>query len=134
MVDINPMFVDKSNIIAVVGVSTDKDKFGYRVYKTLKDNGFGVYGVNPMYDKVNGDKIYHRLEELPNLATLVVTVVPRAVTLHTVMKCAELAIPRVWMQPGSESQEAVEFCRKNGIDVVYKKCIIKDGLHTEFTV
>ncbi len=127
------MFTDKSNIVAVVGVSTDEDKYGYRVYKTLKDNGYAVFAVNPKYDKVGSDKVYHDLESLPKKPTLVITVVPRAVTYEVVEKCKELGIPRVWMQPGSESPEAVEFCKKNGIDVVYKSCYIVNGMNTCFT-
>ena len=78
------MFTDKSNIIAVVGVSKDEDKFGYQVYKTLKAKGFTVFGVNPRHDKIDGEKIYPNLEAIPKKPTLVITVVPRAVTLQVV--------------------------------------------------
>jgi len=30
----------------------------------------------------------------------------------------------VWMQPGSESEEAINFCRKNGIAVVHGVCVM----------
>jgi hypothetical protein len=127
------MFTDKSNIIAVVGVSQDKSKYGYRVYKTLRDNGFKAYAINPKYDEVDGDKIFHKIEDIPEKVTLVVTVAPRAVTMQTAMKCSELGIPRIWMQPGTESPEAVEYCRDVGIEVRYKECIIADGLKMPFT-
>jgi len=32
----------------------------------------------------------------------------------------------VWMQPGSESQAAIDFCRRNGIDVIYGICIMQE--------
>ena len=33
-------------------------------------------------------------------------------------------IKLVWMQQGSESETAIEFCEKNSIEVVYKECIL----------
>jgi len=125
------MFTDKSNIIAVVGVSANLEKYGYKIYKKLKEDGFKVYGVNPSYESAADEQIYPDLESLPERPTLVITVVPRAVTLEVIKKCKELMIPRVWMQPGSESPEAVEFCRKNGIKALYNMCFVADGLKAE---
>jgi hypothetical protein len=130
---INTMFLDKSNVIAVVGVSPNKEKYGYRVYKTLKDNGFEVYAINPAYDEVDGERIYHTLEDVGKPITFMITVAPHAVALPMAQKARELGIARIWMQPGSESQEAVGFCEQNGIECIYKQCIIKDGLKTDFT-
>lgn len=127
------MFTDKSNVIAVVGVSQNEEKFGYKVYKTLKDKGFEAFAINPKGGNVGSETVYASLEPLPKKPTLVITVVPTGVAYEVVKQCKELGIPRVWMQPGSESPEAVSFCRKNGIDVVYRACYINDGLKTGFT-
>lgn len=127
------MFTDKSNVIAVVGASKDGEKFGYKVYKTLKDKGFNVFAINPKGGRINGDLIYASLEALPKKPTLAITVVPAGVAYEIVKQCKELGIVRVWMQPGSESPEAISFCRKSGIEVVYKACYITDGLKAGFT-
>jgi predicted CoA-binding protein len=37
-----------------------------------------------------------------------------------------LNIRNVWFQPGSESEEAVDFCKKNNINYVAKACIMID--------
>jgi len=127
------MFTDKSNVIAVVGIATNLDKYGYRVYKTLKDNGYKAYAVNPSNASWGGEKVYPNLEALPEKPTLVITAVPRAVAVEVVKKCKELTILRVWMEPGSESDEAVNFCRKNGIEVIYNKSFVTDGINANFT-
>jgi predicted CoA-binding protein len=49
-------------------------------------------------------------------------VVPPAVTETIVLQCAELGLTRVWMQPGSESEMAIQLCRENDIEVVYNSC------------
>lgn len=38
--------------------------------------------------------------------------------------CKDLGIKTVWMQPGSESEEAIKFGEINGIDVIYGVCIM----------
>ncbi|MDH5439134.1 MAG: CoA-binding protein [Candidatus Bathyarchaeota archaeon] len=40
------------------------------------------------------------------------------------MELGALGITKVWMQPGSESEKAIEYCEANGIDVVYGVCIM----------
>jgi predicted CoA-binding protein len=119
-------FLDKRNIFAVVGVSKDPAKYGHRVYRDLRNAGLKVYPVNPNADKVLGDKCYPNLEALPEKPDVVDIVVPPKVTEEVVKTCGKLGIAKVWMQPGSESQAAIDFCRKNRIDVIYGICIMQE--------
>lgn len=119
-------FLDKRNIFAVVGVSKDPAKYGHRVYRDLRNAGLKVYPVNPNADKVLGDKCYPNLEALPEKPDVVDIVVPPKVTEEVVKTCRKLGIGKVWMQPGSESQAAIDFCRRNGIDVIYGICIMQE--------
>ncbi|UCE16438.1 MAG: CoA-binding protein, partial [Candidatus Bathyarchaeota archaeon] len=58
-------FLNKGNIFAVVGASRDSEKYGYQVYKDLREAGYRVYPVNPKADKILGDKCYLNLRDLP---------------------------------------------------------------------
>lgn len=117
-------FLRKENVFAVVGVSKDPEKYGHQVFKDLKEAGYAVYPVNPHIDEVLGDRCYHSLSELPETPDVVDTVVPPAVTEKIVEECKELEIDKVWMQPGSESEKAIEFCEQNGIKVVHDACVM----------
>lgn len=117
-------FLNKSNIFAVVGVSRDPQKYGYQVYKDLKNGDYEVYPLNPNVDVVLGDKCYSSLEHLPVKPDVVDVVVPPKVTETVVKTCKKLGITKVWMQPGSESDVALNFCKENGIDVVYGVCVM----------
>jgi predicted CoA-binding protein len=117
-------FLRKENIFAVVGVSRDPAKYGHQVYKDLKAVGYTVYPVNPHIDEVLGDKCYHSLKELPKKPDVVDTVVPSHVTEEIVKDCKARGIDKVWMQPGSESKEAIEFCLQNNIKVVHDVCVM----------
>jgi uncharacterized protein len=117
-------FLNKKNVFAVVGASRDPRKYGYQVYKDLKNAGYKVYAVNPNAQEILGDKCYPSLENLPIKPDVVDAVVPPKVTENTVETCRRLGITKVWMQPGSESEKAVRLCEENSIDVVYGVCVM----------
>jgi hypothetical protein len=117
-------FLNKKNIFAVVGASRDPKKYGYQVYKDLKNAGYEVYAVNPNAEEILGDKSYPNLENLPIKPEVVDVVVPPKVTEEVVKACKGLGITMVWMQPGSESEKAIKFCEENSIDVVYGVCVM----------
>jgi hypothetical protein len=117
-------FLRKKNVFAVVGVSQNPEKYGHHVYKDLKEAGYVVYPVNPNLDEVLGDRCYHSLSELPERPDVVDTVVPPEVTEKIVAECKELGLERVWMQPGSESEKAIDFCSRNNIKVVHDVCVM----------
>lgn len=117
-------FLDKKNVIAIVGASDNRDKYGNIIYRDLREAGYKVIPVNPNADIVEGDKCYHSLSEIPIKIDVVDTVVPPHITEQIVKECKKIGITKVWMQPGSESEEAIIFCKDNGIEVIYENCIM----------
>jgi predicted CoA-binding protein len=117
-------FLNKKNIFAVVGASRDPEKYGYQVYKDLKNAGYEVLAVNPNAEEILGDKCYPSLENLPVKPDVVDIVVPPKITEEVVKTCKGLEVTNVWMQPGSESEKAIKFCEQNDIDVVYGVCVM----------
>lgn len=104
---------------AVVGASRNPQKFGHKVYKTLKRHGYSVYAVNPNADEIDGDPAYPHLDNVPEPIECVVTVVPPEVTERVLREAWHLKIPYCWMQPGSESEAAVNEALSYGMQVVY---------------
>jgi predicted CoA-binding protein len=117
-------FLEKSNVFAVVGASRDQNKYGHQVYRDLRAAGYTVYPVNPNSDEILGDKCYPSLESLPEKPQVVDLVVPPKVTNQIVKDCKKLGIEKLWMQPGSESENALNFCKENNIEVVHGVCVM----------
>ena len=122
--DLIKKILERKNVIAVVGASRDPEKYGHQVYRDLREAGYTVYPVNPNAAAILGDRCYPDLESLPVKPDVTNVVVPPEVTKEVVKSCKELGITNVWMQPGSESEKAIEYCEANGIDVVYGVCIM----------
>ena len=51
--DIEAFF--QSGAYAVIGVSSDRRKFGNSVFRTMKEKGFTVYPVHPVSETVEGE-------------------------------------------------------------------------------
>lgn len=111
--------------IAVVGVSADPSKYGHRVFKDLLVAGYPVYAVNPKGGTIENQTVYSALSTLPHIPDLVITVVPPAVTEEVVKECHRLNIKEIWMQPGSESNLAIEQASSLGIAVTSNACFMK---------
>ena len=53
-------------------------------------------------------------------------VVPPPVTEATLKECQKLGLKRIWLQPGSESEAALAFCREHGLKVVHGICVMSN--------
>jgi len=110
--------------LALVGASRSGASFGNTVLKELKNKGYEILPVHPEADVVDGMDCRRRLSELPGDVTALVVVVPPTETERVVEDAARVGLKRVWLQQGAESPEAIDSCRRHGIDVVHGECIL----------
>ncbi len=111
------VFLNPSFRYAVVGATTNQEKYGYRVLQDLHGAGFTVVGVNPKYREVAGIPCFASLGELPWHPDVLVVVVPPAVGLQVLEQAAKLLIKKLWFQPGAESNETSALAQKLGVAV-----------------
>ena len=110
---------------AVVGATDNTDKFGFKIYKALKEAGYNVYPVNPGIEEILGDKCFPTLKDIPVKVDVVNVVVPPRVGEQIMKNCAELGIKNVWLQPGANAVSVVELANKLGLNVV-DQCVLVD--------
>lgn len=122
----NDEFIAAHYTYVVVGASSDKSKYGHRVYRDILSAGWRVYPVNPRGGKLLGNKVYTSLQEIPEKIDVMVMVVPPQVSEKIVIQAKQLGIDKIWFQPGSESGKALEFCREQGIRYQTEACIMME--------
>jgi predicted CoA-binding protein len=110
---------------AVIGVTENTEKYGYKIYRRLKDLNYDVYGISPKYESIEGDKVYSSLEELPVKPDVAVFVVSAEHGIEYVKKCLELGISKIWLQPGTVSFELLRCAGECGIDV-FQGCVLAE--------
>ncbi|MEI7558213.1 MAG: CoA-binding protein [bacterium] len=116
--------IDKKLSYAVVGASNNEEKYGYKVFKDLLDAGYKVLPINPTEKKILNKKVYATLSEVKKKIDVVIFVTPPAVTEKVLEEVKILEIKNVWLQPGAESDKAIDFCKKNIIECVHDACIM----------
>lgn len=114
----------KNKKIAIIGASSDISKYGYIISKNLIEKEYEVYLVNPKRKEILGKEVYPNLKSINKKIDLVIFVVPPKITLEILKQVKELKITEVWMQPGSESIQAINFCKENNIDCTHNLCIM----------
>jgi len=117
-------FINKKNIFAVIGVSQDTNKYGRKVFDDLKKYNYSVFPINPKEEFILNSKCYKNLKSLPVKPDVVSFVIPPAIGIHIIMECKELGIDKVWLQPGSESEEIIEYCKDNKIGCLHHQCVL----------
>lgn len=108
---------------AVVGATDNKDKFGFKIYRKLKDHGYEVYPVNPGVTEVLGDKCYASLAELPVKVEVVDFVVNEKIGLAVLQDMADLGIQTAWLQPGADSKAVIAKAQELGITPI-QACVL----------
>ena len=124
VLDITELLKDPATTIAVVGANDDSAKYGGRIYRDLKTKGFTVYALNPNRDTVDGDPAFASLAALPEPPTIVNFVVPPPHTLRILHQCKELNLFNIWVQPGAESDEVLEYLASEGFNYLANSCIM----------
>ena len=109
---------------AIIGATDNSRKYGYEIFKNLKRRGYEVYPVNPRLKEIEGTKCYPSLSDISVKVDVVDFVVPPAVAGEVLKECKKLGLTRIWLQPGSESEAALDFCRKNNLKVVHDVCVM----------
>jgi len=110
--------------IAVVGVSRKSTKFGNAIYRELKQIGYTVFPINPNMTAFENDTCYPNLLSLPESVDAVVINVPPEQTIKVLREADQAGIRKVWLQQGSQSEDAIKFCEENGIECVANECIL----------
>jgi uncharacterized protein len=120
--------------IAVVGVSDTRETGCNLGYRKFKEAGYTVSAVNPHLTIFDGQACYPDLNSIPDKPEAVFILANPKVTEQIVQQCVDLGIKHVWMhclmgtKPGlaagmtSVSQDAVQMCRENGIEVIPGSC------------
>lgn len=114
--DIENFFHSKA--FAVIGASTNRSKFGNKVLRCYIQNNKTVYAVNPNETLIEGVTCYKSLNELPGEVESISIITPPSATEKIVDQAIEKGIKNIWMQPGAESQQAVNKCKSHHINVI----------------
>ena len=115
---------NKNNLIALVGASNDKNKYGNKILLDLVSKGHNVVPINPKEDTVAGLKSYNNVSELSEKPSIINFVVPPNVAFELTKDLVESGYDNFWYQPGAESSEISSYLESNSKNYIDDKCIM----------
>jgi predicted CoA-binding protein len=107
-----------SEAYGVVGASPHRYKYGNKVLRCYQQNRRTAYPVNPNETEVEGVACLPTVLDLPDDVKSISVITPPPVTERIVGDAIRKGIENIWMQPGAESDAAVDACRNAGINVI----------------
>ena len=116
-------FLD-SQPIALVGVSRNPKKFGYVVFKELKEKGMKLIPVNPQAEEIMGEKTYRNVKMLPPEVQSIIVFTKKDKTASVIRDAKEKGIKQIWIQQMADSKEALQELKDSGIKFITGECIL----------
>lgn len=132
--------LDSAKTIAVVGLSTDRQKASFFVANYLQDEGYRIVPVNPKADEILGEKAYPDVASIPFPIDIIDIFRPPQeiddiVDQAIARKQKGIDSPAVWMQLRLTNIPAADRALAAGLTVIADKCVkmehgrYRGGLH-----
>lgn len=110
--------------VAVAGVSRSGKKFGNSALKELKSKGYRTFAVNPNAAEIEGEMCFPSISAIEEKVDSAFIAVPKYECEKVVRDAVSSGVRNIWLQQGSESEEAINYCIQNQINVIYGECIL----------
>src|SRR5690349_18444396 len=90
-------------VVAVVGASSDRKKFGNKALRAFTAEGHTVIPVNPNETEVEGLKSYPSVLDVPGTIDMATVYVQPEVTERLLDDFERKQIAEIWVNPGAEN-------------------------------
>ena len=113
----------KCSWFAVVGASSNREKYGNKVLRSYLQAGLKAVPINPRAEQIERQTCYPSLtaameansdQSPPGLSVIT----PPKITEAVIEEAIEAGIENIWLQPGAESDVAEMTARKAGINLL----------------
>jgi len=120
--------------MAIAGASRDEKSFSAQVAMHLNKLGYNLWFVNPAFEPHEAKN-----QRIPSIAMLpsdvnhLLVLTNKTRTESVMQEAISKGIQNIWIQQQSETPEALELARKNGVNTIHHHCIFMfsqpEGMH-----
>jgi predicted CoA-binding protein len=101
--------------VAILGASTDRNKYGNKAVRAYQQKGFAVYPVNPRETQIEGATVYKSIAEIPVRPDIVTVYIPPDRLLPLLPEIASKGCDELWLNPGTESDAVLQEAARLGL-------------------
>ena len=113
--------------VAVVGASSDRNKFGNKALRAFRTEGYTVIPINPNEHEVEGLRTYRSVLDVPGTIDMATVYVQPEVGQQLLAEFEQKKIPEIWINPGAESDELVAEARRRSLNIIQACSIVAIG-------
>jgi hypothetical protein len=114
--------------VAVIGASSNRQKYGNKAVRAYRQQGCTVFPVNPRESEIEGLRAYASILEVPVRPHLVSVYLPPQVLLQVLPDIAAKGCNELWLNPGTESDAVLAEAERLGLNVIQACSILGVGL------
>jgi uncharacterized protein len=116
-----------SKVVAVIGASSNRNKFGNKALRAYERQGYTVLAINPNEKEVEGHTTYASVLDVPGPIDIATVYVPPEIGVMVMEDLAKKQIPEVWLNPGADELMVVARARELGLKTIQACSIIAIG-------
>ena len=116
-----------SKTVAVIGASSNRDKFGNKALRAFANQGYSVVAINPNEEEVEGYRTYPSVLDVPQQIDMATVYVQPDVGVRVIEELAQKQVPEVWLNPGADAPAVVRRARELGINAIQACSILGIG-------
>jgi predicted CoA-binding protein len=116
-----------AKVVAVVGASSNRGKFGNKALRAFRDQGYTVLAINPNEAEVEGLKAYRSVLDVPHAIDMATVYVPPDVGQTLLEEFEKKQIAEIWVNPGAESDELLAEAKRRKLNIITACSIIAIG-------
>lgn len=113
--------------MAVVGASSNREKYGNKAVRAFRAEGWTVVPINPREHEIEGLTAYPSVLDIPHAIDMVTVYVPPSETLRLLAEFDARQIPEVWLNPGSEDDAVLAEAQRRGLNIIAACSIVGVG-------
>ena len=117
----------QKQVVAVVGASRDRHKFGNKALRAFRDAGHTVIPINPHETEVEGVRAYASVLDVPGPIDMATVYVQPDTALRLLDEFQRKRIPEIWLNPGADDDAVLAEARKRRLNIIAACSIIGAG-------
>jgi predicted CoA-binding protein len=114
-------------IVAVVGASNDRRKFGNRAVRAFQAQGFTVVPINPHESNIEGLTTYKSVLDVPGPIDMATVYVQPDVGVDVMAEIARKGIGEIWLNPGADDDAVIARARELNLKPIVACSIVGIG-------
>ena len=116
-----------AKVVAVIGASSDRRKFGNRAVRAFVRQGYTVIPINPHEAEIEGLKVYQSILDVPGPVDMASFYLPPDVGEQVIGDVAKKGVAEVWLNPGSESERLIRRAKALHLEPIVACSIVSIG-------